>query len=100
MKTNFFLILLIIFVILLISILYLSILQKEKQIDNEIENQRKINHNLKVFLKSKLSIFNLSRILDTSETRPLNENDIIILQKAESSEDSKDSKDMKDDKNK
>ncbi|MFN3412113.1 MAG: hypothetical protein ACK4YF_08145 [Exilispira sp.] len=100
MKTNFFLMLLIIFIIFLVSIFYLSILQKEKKIDNEIENQRKINHNLKVFLKSKLSIFNLSKILDTSETRPLNENDIIILQKAQSSEDSKENKDIKDDKNK
>ncbi|HPC38203.1 MAG TPA: hypothetical protein PLF21_02705 [Exilispira sp.] len=81
MKTNFFLILLVILIILVLSIIYLKISQKEKKLDSEIENEKKLNHNLLILLKSKLSIFNLSKNLDNQNLRPLNEDDLIIIQK-------------------
>ena len=87
MKTSFVLMILVIFIILILSIFYLVIVQKEKKIDSQIENQRKINHNLKVLLKSKLSIFNLSKYFQETELRRLDENDLIIIQKEENSED-------------
>lgn len=81
MKTNFFLILLVILIILVLSIIYLKISQKEKKLDSEIENEKKLNHNLLILLKSKLSIFNLSKNIDNQNLRPLNEDDLIIIQK-------------------
>ena len=81
MRTNFFLILLIILIILVISIIYLKIAQKEKKMDSEIESEKKLNHNLKILLKSKLSIFNLSKSVENENLRPLNEDDLIIIQK-------------------
>jgi uncharacterized protein (UPF0333 family) len=81
MRTNFFLILLIILIILVISIIYLKIAQKEKKLDSEIESEKKLNHNLKILLKSKLSIFNLSKSVENENLRPLNEDDLIIIQK-------------------
>lgn len=94
MKTNFFLILLIILIILSISLFYLVLLKKEKMVDSEIENEYKKNHNLKILLDSKLSIFNLSKNLENENLRPLNENDIIYLQK-DSSEKSLEEKNKK-----
>lgn len=92
MKTSFVLMILVTLIILILSIFYLVIVQKEKKIDSQIENQRKINHNLKVLLKSKLSVFNLSKYFQETELRRLEENDLIIIQKEENSEDSQNKK--------
>ncbi|MCR4422097.1 MAG: hypothetical protein GYA61_01565 [Spirochaetales bacterium] len=81
MKSNFFMILLVILIILVISIIYLKIAQKEKSLESEIESKKKLNHNLKLLLKSKLSIFNLSKSIENENLRPLNEDDLIIIQK-------------------
>ncbi|GEM_PF-1766766 len=83
MKISFALIIVIIFIILGFSLFYLTIIQKGKNLDNQIENERKLNHNLKVFLKSKLSIFNLSKIFHGEELRQMDEDDLIILEKKE-----------------
>jgi len=83
MKSSFILILLVVLVILVLSIFYLSLIQKEKKIDNQIESERNLNHNLKVFLQSKLSIFNLSKLFQNNELRKMDENDLIILEKKE-----------------
>jgi hypothetical protein len=74
-------ILLVILIILVISIIYLKIAQKEKSLESEIESKKKLNHNLKLLLKSKLSIFNLSKSIENENLRPLNEDDLIIIQK-------------------